>query len=166
MKTLAFFAACCCFYPLCAQVEIDQSVILTGADGTRSIQQLEIPVNGTDAVNKDYVDNAVAAGGASMPSFLSDESPGTMNFGAAMRYCRNLSEGGFTDWRTPTYEELVYVYSLGENTIPNELSSNYFWLGDRPGAQYATLTSAMRLSDGYTFGIEAFAGTYRARCVR
>lgn len=49
--------------PLWSQVHIDKPINLTGASGDRSIQQLELPINGTDAANKDYVDQAVAASG-------------------------------------------------------------------------------------------------------
>lgn len=55
------------FSGLSAQVEIDQAIELTGTTGNRAIRNLEVPVNGTDAVNKDYVDNAVSASGGSSP---------------------------------------------------------------------------------------------------
>ncbi len=50
---------------LIAQVDIDKPINLSGGVGERAITNLELPVNGTDAVNKDYVDNAVSAGGGS-----------------------------------------------------------------------------------------------------
>ena len=39
-----------------AQVHVDKPINLNGGTGQRSITNLEAPVNGTDAVNKDYVD--------------------------------------------------------------------------------------------------------------
>jgi hypothetical protein len=165
MKSLFMFAAFAISGMLSAQVEIDQPIVLTGGSGDRSIQQLEAPVNGTDAVNKDYVDNAVSAGGSSMPTMLSQQSAAVMTFGAAMRYCRDLDEGGFTDWRMPNYNELVYVYSKGENPVNNDSSSSGLWLGTLPGAQYFTITSVIRLSDGYTWGAEGYS-TQSVRCVR
>jgi len=96
-----------------AQVEIDQYILLTGANGERSLQGLEAPVNGTDAVNKDYVDNTVSAsgGGNSLPTMLSDESLSAMNLGDAIRYCNALVEGGFTDWRLSGFSDLIAAAS-------------------------------------------------------
>jgi len=68
MKSLlSFFLALMASFALTAQVETDQAIELTGADGTRAIRNLDAPVNGTDAVNKDYVDNAVAGSGGAAP---------------------------------------------------------------------------------------------------
>src|SRR5688572_7274514 len=54
---------------LFSQVQIDQSIQLTGGTGLSSITGIvDPPVLGTDAVNKDYVDAAVAAlGGGGIP---------------------------------------------------------------------------------------------------
>ncbi len=54
-----------------AQVEIDKPVQLTGADGDRRVTNLETPVDGSDAANKDYVDAQVASvsGGTSNLDF-------------------------------------------------------------------------------------------------
>jgi len=46
-----------------AQLEVDQPIELTGADGNRAVRNLEAPVNGTDAVHKDYVDALASASG-------------------------------------------------------------------------------------------------------
>lgn len=42
---------------LSAQVDVDNAINLNGANGTRAVKSLELPVNGTDAANKDYVDS-------------------------------------------------------------------------------------------------------------
>lgn len=151
-----------------SQVQLDQPLILSGSDGSRSVRQLEAPVNGTDAVNKDYVDAAVAGtGGASMPTHLSNESTGTMSFGAAMRYCRDLSESGFTDWRMPTMNELVHVYSRGENPVTSDTSPNYIWAFALQGHNLWDYIHVIRLSDGYITVVQSNNSTsYRARCVR
>jgi len=43
------------------QVEIDKSLQLTGGAGDRKITNLELPATGTDAANKDYVEEQIAA---------------------------------------------------------------------------------------------------------
>ncbi|MCC7150039.1 MAG: hypothetical protein IT216_12535, partial [Saprospiraceae bacterium] len=44
-----------------SQVQIDKPIQLTGSSGNRAVTNLELPVNGTDAASKDYVD-AMAGG--------------------------------------------------------------------------------------------------------
>lgn len=149
-----------------AQVEIDQRIVLSGSDGNRMIEQLETPVNSTDAANKAYVDNAVSASGSPVKTRLSDESPSNLNFGGAMRYCRDLEESGFDDWEMPTLEEVVKVYSRGTYSVPNGMSSNYFWTFALQGANAWDHTHIFRFSDGgITIGPSTSA-SYRARCVR
>ena len=94
----------------------------------KKIVKLATCTQNLDAANKEYVDNAVAAGGGSgMPSMISNESASTMNFGAALRYCKNLNEGGFTNWYLPTFEELTYILSIGGINVSNESSNNDIW---------------------------------------
>jgi hypothetical protein len=128
-----------------AQVEVDKGIELTGGTGERYVTNLEAPVNGTDAVNKDYVDGAVSAGGgSSLPSEISNESPTTMLFHQGVQYCANLSEGGNTDWRMPTLLEASYFSG-------SSASTNYFWtLSESPGMDFATNQNRIstRLSDG------------------
>jgi hypothetical protein len=165
MKKLPLFLLLCAALSLRGQVEIDQEIVLTGSDGTRTIRQVEIPVNGTDAVNKDYVDNAVAAGGSSLPVMMSDESATSMSLGAAMRYCRSLEEGGYSDWYLPSIYEVLYVYSRSESAIPNENSANYVWAFQVQGANLFDYVHVLRLSDGATTVVPT-PGSQRVRCVR
>ncbi len=45
---------------------------------------------------------------------MSAGSPTTLySFGTALQYCRDLTEGNFTDWRVPTLEEFISVYQMG-----------------------------------------------------
>jgi hypothetical protein len=62
MLTLLLICTVCAY----SQVDIDKPINLSGGVGERAITNLELPVNGTDAVNKDYVDNAVSAGGGGL----------------------------------------------------------------------------------------------------
>jgi hypothetical protein len=176
MKFLYFLVSILISTAVCAQVEIDQAIELTGSDGDRAVRNLEAPVDGTDAVNKDYVDNAVSGsgGGAARPTMLSDESATTMNRGQATRYCKALTEGDFEDWYLPTYPELMYVLSKGGIAVTNDESANLIWVADHPIGYTATSTSsqlysfsAYRLSNG-TFQLTGFtsATSHYARCVR
>lgn len=154
-----------------AQIQVDRPIQLTGGNGERSVLNLEAPVNGTDAVNKDYVDTAVAATGGGDPTMISDESATAVTFGAAIAYCRTLTYGGYSDWHMPTYHEVISVVSRGGVTVPNASSANNFWFegttvgysgGDYYGIRY------MRLSDGYIGGtyFGNVGTTFRVRCVR
>jgi len=126
-----------------AQVEIDQSIELTGSEGNRAIRNLEAPVSGTDAVNKDYVDNVVSgSGGSSLPVMISAESSSAMTLGAAMRYCTTLSEGDNTDWRLPTWDELSYALSQGGITVDNDESTNYIWFRTLAGNGQTSILNA------------------------
>jgi len=112
-----------------AQIEIDQPIELTGSDGNRAMRNLEAPVDGTDAVNKDYVDNAVSgSGGGGRPTMISNESPASYNLMNAALYCNGLSEGGHSDWYLPSLDELVYVVSKGGVAVSNSSSSNAVWI--------------------------------------
>lgn len=156
---------------LCGQVQMDKPIELTGGSGDRAIRYLEAPVSGTDAVNKDYVDNAVAATGGGAPTMVTDESATAMNYGDALRYCNTLVSGGYSDWHLPTWEELQTVVSTGGVTVPNSTSANNVWFQPHgfhwSGGNYYAI-SWMKLSDGRAGGtaIDYYVVTNRVRCVR
>ncbi len=153
-----------------AQIEVDKPIQMTGGSGERIVTNLEAPVNGSDAVNKDYVDNSVAAlGGSSLPTMISNESATDMTIGDAYRYCRNLTEGSYTDWRLPDMNELTYAVSTGGITVSDDTSVNYLWF--RNPVSYGSTSAALwglRLSDGDYNGYSFSPTTslLRARCVR
>ncbi len=166
--SITFMAVVAVSY-LYAQVQVDQPIELTGGAGQRSVQGLEAPVNGTDAVNKDYVDNAVSAGGGGNPVAISAESALAMTFGDALRYCKALTEGGNSDWRLPDFDELTYALSQGGLTVSSDASTNYVWFRSLPGnGSSTTFWPMMRLSDGDLNGISTSSpgSTAYARCVR
>lgn len=155
-----------------SQVQVDKSIELTGGSGSSAISGLvDAPVLGTDAVNKAYVDAAVAASGGGAPTMISDESSTEMNYGDALRHCHDLSYNGHSDWHLPTYEELQTVVSTGGVTVPNNTSANFFWF-QAPGFTYSggnyPALRWMRLSDGNGGGTYLDFGTpvKRVRCVR
>jgi hypothetical protein len=161
-----------------SQVQVDQPIDLTGGSGLRKVTNLELPVAGTDAANKNYVDNAVAATGGGGPTMLSNESGTAMHLGDAIRYCRNLTEGGYTDWRLPTYSEFIAAAST-DDTVSNDNSSNFCHIGTSDSGSYSLGSNSgatnyvhfgIRLSDGarstdYTGSGYSFPN-YWVRCVR
>jgi len=156
-----------------AQVEIDQAIELTGADGNRAVRNLESPVDNTDAVNKAYVDGAVSASGGGGLSMLSNESGTAMNFGAAVRYCHDLEEGDFTDWRMPRATELIILASTGGVAVSSNTSANFIWIIPE-NATYTNQTIsgaanvAWKMSDGnFSYSLNTSSmGSFRVRCVR
>jgi hypothetical protein len=158
---------------LTAQVEIDQAIELTGADGDRAVRNLEAPVDGTDAVNKDYVDNAVSgSGGGGGPTMVSDQSSTTMNFGEAIRYCNALDEGGHQDWYLPYSTELYQLASRGGVTVSNNASTSNLWtigpVGERSGNNPGTVQSGVtiQLGNGSARGGVSQTELNAVRCIR
>ncbi len=47
-------------------------------------------------------------------------------WGHAMRYCRNLNYGGYTDWRLPTADELMHLHSK-QAEVFNNYRDGDFW---------------------------------------
>ncbi|MCC6600013.1 MAG: hypothetical protein IT223_04985 [Crocinitomicaceae bacterium] len=151
-----------------SQIEIDKSIQLTGSNGDRAITNLEAPVAATDAVNKAYVDNAVAAGGGWQPAMISDESANAMSLGDALRYCKALTEGGYNDWRLPDFNTLLDALSTGGLTVSNNNSTNYIWFKPTSYGSTMAMLGSMRISDGEIDGISIspVSSSYRTRCVR
>lgn len=183
-QMLTWMAATMTVFTLNAQVETDQPIILTGADGNRHITGLELPVNGVDATNKDYVDAAVSGSGGggavlrtlgtgSLPSMMSATSAsGSLNMLASINYCRNLVEGGHSDWRYPTVEEVLYI--LGSDdiypTIPGIAEATYFSAycpaGPGSGSTVGRFGFYLPNNDMFTHNVGGSETYMRARCVR
>ncbi|MCC6601108.1 MAG: DUF1566 domain-containing protein [Crocinitomicaceae bacterium] len=162
--------------PMAAQVEVDKSIQMTGADGDRYISNLELPVAGSHAASKDYVDAAVAAtggsgmftiGNGSAPTMLSAASSSTLSLLGCINYCRNLVESGYSDWRMPTYMEVLYLLSddVLYAAIPNPTENKYFYvINDFGNNNYGRLYVNFSNSD---IGIDnMYSTSYSARCVR
>ena len=136
-----------------------------------AIENLATPVNPADAVTKDYVDNQIigvsGSGGGTCfcPSMMSDESQQTMNFIAALSYCRNLNEGGFTDWQLPNTLEVFQLMRNPTVNISNLGSSNFFWCVSQPGATISIETWRFRFNDFYHSG-SGSTNLHNVRCIR
>ena len=65
-------------------------------------------------------------GCASCISMVSNVSTSSMTWGACAEKCRNMTTDGFTDWRMPTFDEVIY-YVSGASNISFTASTNYIW---------------------------------------
>jgi hypothetical protein len=101
---------------------------------------------------------------------ITDESASAMNFGNAIRYCHDLSSGGFTDWRMPSHDELMSTLSNGAISVPNPSSANPVFFRDLvfSGSTASLIVKQFRLSDGTYPTIDYYYNSQsaRVRCVR
>jgi hypothetical protein len=51
-----------------------------------------------------------------------------VKWGAASQYCSGLSEGGFDDWRMPTFDEITYATTGLKDTSVGIVNDDYFRL--------------------------------------
>jgi len=108
-------------------------------------------------------------GCASCISMVSDISTNSMTWGACAKKCREMTTDGFTDWRMPTFDEVIY-YVSGASNISFTASSSYIWTSTPWDAKVATTASS-----GYwglfneTSGkwlATTYSDSYYCRCVR
>ncbi len=64
-------------------------------------------------------------GCASCITMVSAVSTNSMTWGDCASFCRSKTDGGFTDWRMPTFEEVIY-YTSGASNITFTATS-YIW---------------------------------------
>jgi hypothetical protein len=138
-----------------------------------AIENLATPVNPTDAVTKDYVDNQIinvsgsGGGTCACPTMLSNESATTANLATAARNCGNLVEGGFSDWYLPTLDDILLILSTNPGSISNNTSVNPIWTRTKAQAgNDGRFYNYIRLSDGYTDWAIGTGGGIYYRCAR
>ena len=89
-------------------------------------------------------------------------SSSTMNWVSCGTYCRNLTDGGYTDWRVPTLDELFYAKLSGYNAP--SWSSNYVWTST-PSTSTSGNWIIFKESDGH-WGYNFYNNNSYCRCVR
>ena len=111
-------------------------------------------------------------GCASCISMVSNISTNSMTWGECAQTCRNMTTDGFTDWRMPTFDEVIY-YTSGASNITFTACSNYIWTSTPYDARvYATASSGKWVlfteSSGnwYNATYSGGDGTFFCRCVR
>lgn len=137
---------------------------------TNQIVNVPAPVNGLDAVNKDYVDAAVlSAGGSggccSGATEISTELGPFTTATTAFNACATLTQGGNSDWRAPTIDEMVDGLT-GDPVIPGVKTANYLWTRSVVGNNGFYRYWAIQLSTGNLSNASGATSNLHIRCVR
>lgn len=130
-----------------AQVEINRPIQLTGESGDRKITNLEAPVDGTDAANKDYVDSQISnvAGGSNMA------------FTFSANYTNVIIAPGVSNSATPVILNLGYSsgtpssVAITVSGLPSGVTHNV-----SPGGGFPSFTTQLI----FTADLSAALGTY------
>ena len=70
--------------------------------------------------------NYTGGGGSNYPIMISSISSEEITFGAAMVYCADLEEDGYSDWFLPNLDQLSYAISGGCD-YPDERTEDELW---------------------------------------
>lgn len=82
-----------------------------------------------------------ASGAVAAPTMFSTTTSSSGGFFTdGLIFCRNLSEGGFTDWRMPTMEDWTRMIQNDAVALPSYTASRYYWMN--PASTGPVSTSA------------------------
>jgi hypothetical protein len=146
------------------------------------------PVEGQPAVNANELVTlgqlqAVSAGsqgssstGSNATMWSSTQTPANVTLFDAMRFCRNLSDGGHTDWRLPHFNDVYTLMSNSAVPLPTLNATGNYWLsatdmtylnnssGFWPGVSISN--TDLNANGSISFSLIYYYNTYRAFCVR
>jgi len=137
-----------------SQVQVDKPIQFNGPDGQRRIENLETPVAGTDAANKDYVDQQTASSGGpqSTMQYALSVQPATLsvplfgnNESAPVTIRATYSEGSVDNisYLMTGTPPGVYASLNPGTTTPNSQSKLVFYVEGTatPGSYPITITA-------------------------
>jgi hypothetical protein len=80
--------------------------------------------------------------------WTAEDNGGMIDWNEAKKYCEQLDLGGWGDWRLPTYEELISLYSESEEgdwkiRLGIELTDCCVWTQQKPYSYSATMINFM-----------------------
>lgn len=84
-----------------------------------------------------------------------------MYYIGALEYCRNLTEGGHTDWRIPSCEEFEFLVQDGSVVLPTLNTSTYYWLDCE--SPYSTSSSGSAMYKFTVYFTGSWAASYFAQ---
>ncbi len=67
------------------------------------------------------------------PTAISNRSPNVLQYTQSLKYCSDLVEGGFSDWRLPKLQE-IEKYIFNDGSIPSEGVTTWIRGGFTPGS--------------------------------
>jgi len=79
---------------------------------------------------------------------VSAEAPGAMTFTEGVNYCIDLLEGGYGDWRIPTFDELQFALITGVPT-PLSVAQPSVWTRTRPFSSYDYFYEMFNVDTGH-----------------
>jgi hypothetical protein len=106
------------------------------------------------------VEGSAPAGSPSL-TWQNEPTNGYVNWTTAMTYCNELEEGGYVDWRLPTYPELVTEHLTG-----NPSNQDTYWSSTEsidPASPNDAFDVSMSNGNAYHDSQSSSAGC--ARCV-
>lgn len=101
------------------------------------------------------------------PTSYSSENIQHNSYSEAMQYCYNLEEGGYTNWRLPSFEEISYcIYELNLSPQFSYLTNAYEWIYYTAGNSTSYFSSSVRTSNNNVINVDSFYNQITTKCIR